>query len=210
MISNAFSVDPWSVHESELDVDHLPQTESLFALSNGHVGMRANLDEGEPHAHARDLPQLVLRVAAAALRRGWLRVPGGGQTLVNAPNGKLIRLLVDDEPLDVRYGDVLAHHRTLDFRAGLLTRARRLDLPQRPARRASPPNAWSVLPARGGRDPLRGRDPPTTDPDALLVLQSELFANEQMPEIAGDPRVAAALKDPLVPEHHSNSRTARA
>ena len=36
-------------------------------------------------------------------------------------------------------------------------------------------------------------------------MQSELFANEQMPQVEGDPRVAAALKDPLVPEHHSHS-----
>ena len=26
------------------------QTESIFALSNGHIGLRGNLDEGEPHA----------------------------------------------------------------------------------------------------------------------------------------------------------------
>ena len=27
----------------------LGQTESVFALSNGHIGLRGNLDEGEPH-----------------------------------------------------------------------------------------------------------------------------------------------------------------
>ena len=27
----------------------LAQTESVFALSNGHIGLRGNLDEGEPH-----------------------------------------------------------------------------------------------------------------------------------------------------------------
>ena len=32
-----------------LDLDVLAQTESVFALSNGHVGLRGNLDEGEPH-----------------------------------------------------------------------------------------------------------------------------------------------------------------
>ena len=30
--------------------------------------------------------------------------PEAGQTVVNVTNGKLIRLLVDDEPFDVRYG----------------------------------------------------------------------------------------------------------
>jgi alpha,alpha-trehalose phosphorylase len=34
----------------------------------------------------------------------------------------------------------------------------------------------------------------------LLVLQSELFANEEMPPVAQDPRVAAALSEPLIAE----------
>ena len=44
----AFVVEPWSVRETELDLDVLAQSESVFALSNGHIGLRANLDEGEP------------------------------------------------------------------------------------------------------------------------------------------------------------------
>ena len=32
-----------------LDLDLLAQSESVFALSNGHIGLRGNLDEGEPH-----------------------------------------------------------------------------------------------------------------------------------------------------------------
>ena len=122
MISNAFRVDPWTVHESNVDVDHLPQTESLFALSNGHVGMRANLDEGDPHAMPGTYLNSFFESRPLPYAEGGFGFPDEGQTLVNVPNGKLIRLLVDDEPLDVRYGDVLAHSRTLDLRAGLLTR----------------------------------------------------------------------------------------
>ena len=44
----AFRVEPWSLHETQLSLDVLAQTESLFALSNGHIGLRGNLDEGEP------------------------------------------------------------------------------------------------------------------------------------------------------------------
>jgi alpha,alpha-trehalose phosphorylase len=33
-----------------LDLGVLAQTESVFALSNGHIGLRGNLDEGEPFA----------------------------------------------------------------------------------------------------------------------------------------------------------------
>ncbi len=44
----AFPVEPWTVRETALHLDHLAQTESVFALSNGHIGLRGNLDEGEP------------------------------------------------------------------------------------------------------------------------------------------------------------------
>jgi alpha,alpha-trehalose phosphorylase len=44
-----FPVEPWQVREVSFDLDLLGQTESVFALSNGHLGLRGNLDEGEPH-----------------------------------------------------------------------------------------------------------------------------------------------------------------
>ena len=46
----ALSVEPWAVAEPSLRLDLLAQTETIFALSNGHIGLRGNLDEGEPHA----------------------------------------------------------------------------------------------------------------------------------------------------------------
>ena len=42
-------VHPWEIRETELDLEVLAQMESVLALSNGHIGLRANLDEGEPH-----------------------------------------------------------------------------------------------------------------------------------------------------------------
>ena len=49
MISHAaFAIEPWAVRETRLELDLLAQTESIFALANGHIGLRANLDEGEP------------------------------------------------------------------------------------------------------------------------------------------------------------------
>ena len=50
-----FEVEPWSLREASLDLDVLAQTESVFALANGHIGLRANLDEGEPYG----LPDLL-------------------------------------------------------------------------------------------------------------------------------------------------------
>ena len=43
-----FTIEPWGLHEAELDLDRLAHTETVFALANGHIGLRGNLDEGEP------------------------------------------------------------------------------------------------------------------------------------------------------------------
>ena len=35
-----FSVEPWCLRETMLNLDTLAQSESVFALSNGHLGWR--------------------------------------------------------------------------------------------------------------------------------------------------------------------------
>src|SRR5205823_10600131 len=118
----AFSVEPWAVRETELDLDRLAQTESVFALANGHLGLRANLDEGEPFGLSGTYLAGFYEVRPLPYAEAGYGYPEDGQTVVNVTNGKVIRLLVDDEPFDVRYGEVLEHRRRLDLRAGTLVR----------------------------------------------------------------------------------------
>src|SRR3712207_1350161 len=53
---------------------------------------------------------------------GGYGYPRFGQSAVDVPNGKVLRLLVGDEPLDLRDGEVRHHDQRLDFRTGILTR----------------------------------------------------------------------------------------
>lgn len=84
--------------------------------------MRANLDEGEPHGLPRTYLNGFYECRPLPYAEAGYGYPEAGQTVVNVTNGKVIRLLVDDELLDLRYGRLLHHERTLDFRAGLLRR----------------------------------------------------------------------------------------
>ena len=105
MISHpSFEVDPWSLPESRLEFDLLPHSESLFALSNGHIGWRGTLDEGEPHGLPGSYLNGVYESRPLPYAEAGYGYPEAGQTAINVTNGKLIRLLVDDEPFDVRYG----------------------------------------------------------------------------------------------------------
>ena len=63
----AFRVEPWALHETELHLDILAQSESLFALSNGHIGLRATSMRASPRA-ARHVSERILRTASFALR----------------------------------------------------------------------------------------------------------------------------------------------
>jgi alpha,alpha-trehalose phosphorylase len=193
----AFSVEPWTVRETELQLDLLSQTESVFALANGHIGLRANLDEGEPFGLPGTYLNAFYELRPLPYAEAGYGYPDTGQTVVNVTNGKLIRLLVDDEPFDVRHGQLRAHERVLDLRAGVMER--RVDWVSptgRPVRVSSVRLVSFVQRAVAAIlyevEAVEGRTP--------VVVQSELVANESLPDVHGDPRVAAALAAPLAGE----------
>src|SRR5207245_5341805 len=119
---SAYGTEPWRLVEKELDLDLLAQSESIFALSNGHIGLRGNLDEGDPHGLPGSYLNSVYELRPLPYAEAGYGYPESGQTVINVTNGKLIRLLVDDEPFDVRYGTLPEHERVLDLRAGTLER----------------------------------------------------------------------------------------
>src|SRR5215472_9107360 len=119
----AFTIEEWSVREMGLHFDTMAQTESLFALSNGHIGLRGNLDEGEPYGLPGTYLNSVYELHPLPYAEMQYGSPESGQTVINVTNGKLIRLLVGDEPFDIRYGKVTYHERELDMRDGVLCRS---------------------------------------------------------------------------------------
>jgi alpha,alpha-trehalose phosphorylase len=198
----AFVVEPWAVRETELRLDVLAQSESIFALANGHIGLRANLDEGEPNG----LPGTYLNgfyeahpVPYAEAGYGY---PEAGQTVLNVTNGKIIRLLVDDEPFDVRLGELRSHERILDFRTGVLKRRAEWLSPTGRQVRVSSARLVS-FPQRAVAALLYEVEP--LDRPTKLVVQSELVANEPTTTSHGDPRVAAGLSSALRSEQFSDN-----
>ena len=107
----AFPVEPWQVRETRLDLNLLAQSESLFALSNGHIGLRGNLDEGEPYGLPGTYLNSFYEIRPLPYAEAGYGYPEAGQTVVDVTNGKIIRLLVEDEPFDVRYGKLVSHER---------------------------------------------------------------------------------------------------
>jgi alpha,alpha-trehalose phosphorylase len=196
-----FGGSAWDVCETELDLDVLPHSESILALANGHIGLRANLDEGEPHGLPGTYLNSFYETRPLPYAEGGYGYPEAGQTAVNVTNGKIIRLLVDDEPFDVRYGELRSHRRVFDLRAGLLQREVEWVSPAGQAIRLTSMRLVSFV--HRAVAAIHYEVEPV-DSAARLVVQSELVANEPLPEApGGDPRAGAGLGSALVSEEFS-------
>ena len=117
-----FPVDPWRLVECEYDGDDLGVTESLFAIGNGYIGMRANATEGrEAHSHGTYLNGFheTWDIKHAEDAFAFAKT---GQTIVNVPDAKLMKLYVDDEPLLIVNADLEHYERVLNFRTGVSSR----------------------------------------------------------------------------------------
>ena len=115
-------MDDWRLREDHLDLSLLPRAAALFALSNGHLGVRGDLDEAAPGP-----PPTTLLNSVHEERPMSYPEPGYGyaqteQRLVPVASGAVIGLEVDGEPLDVRTGRLERHVRGVDFREGVLDR----------------------------------------------------------------------------------------
>jgi alpha,alpha-trehalose phosphorylase len=202
---HVYAVEPWAVRERSLDLDLLPQSESVLALSNGHIGLRANLDEGEPHGLPGTYLNGFYEIRPLPYPEGGYGYPESGQSIINVTDGKIIRLLVEDEPFDVRYGLLQAHERILDLREGVLRRA--VDWTSPAGTRVRVTSTRLVSFTQRAVAAIEWIVEPV-DAATTVVVQSELVANEPLPEAAAhDPRAAAELGRSLTGEYHAHDGT---
>ena len=117
-----FGVEPWRVTERSLDLDLLAETESIFALSNGHLGLRGNLDEGEPHAVPGTYLSGFFESSAAAVRGRRLRLSRAGPVAHRRHERKTHPPPRRRRALRHPLRHPLRHKRTLDLRDGVLRR----------------------------------------------------------------------------------------
>jgi alpha,alpha-trehalose phosphorylase len=196
---SAYGAEPWRLVENRLDLDLLAQSESVFALSNGHIGLRGNLDEGDPHGLPGTYLNSFYEVRPLPYAEAGYGYPDAGQTIINVTNGKIIRLLVDDEPFDIRYGTLHSHERVLDMRAGTL--ARQVDWSSPAAARIRVTSMRMVSLSQRAIAAISYTVEPV-DKTLRLVMQSELVTNEELPQVRKDPRLSVIPQSPLVSEDH--------
>jgi len=117
-----FPVDPWRLVETSYPHMNPGVSETLMGLGNGYLGLRGNHIEGRnalEHGTFINGLHETWKIRHAEQAFGFAEV---GQTIVNAPDAKVMRVYVDDEPLSFDEADVREYRRALDFRTGILER----------------------------------------------------------------------------------------
>lgn len=117
-----FPADEWAICERGHTREWMGNAETIFALSNGFLGVRGTFEEGRPAIE----PGTFINgfhetwpIVHAEEAFGFART---GQTIVNAPDATVIKLYVDDEPLYLPTARLTEYERCLDFRDGVLRR----------------------------------------------------------------------------------------
>ncbi|MEY3020339.1 MAG: hypothetical protein RLZZ272_1323 [Actinomycetota bacterium] len=114
--------DDWAIVELGFDPAWLGNAETVFALSNGFIGMRGTFDEGRPSVESGTFLNgfhETWPIVHAEEAYGFART---GQTIVDVPDVSLVKLYVDDEPLHLPTARTIEYRRRLDLREGALTR----------------------------------------------------------------------------------------
>ena len=117
-----FPIDDWRWVERRYSPEFMAQSETTFSTANGYLGTRGGFQEGRPsflHGTYINGFYETWPIPYGEKAYGFART---GQTMVNVPDGKIIRLYVDDEPFTTDRATTLRYERALDMKNGTFER----------------------------------------------------------------------------------------
>ena len=187
-----YPVDAWRIRELAFDPAYAARNETIFALANGHLGLRGNLDEEAGNvAHGTYVNGFfeAAPIAYGEIAHGYAK---SHQVLLNVADGKRIQLIVGDDPLDLATGTVEAYERSLDLRTGVLTRSIRWRAPRGAVVEIVARRLVSLT-----RPSIAALDYAVTlvEGTAALRIVSAINARVRNQAVSEDPRVGAHLPD---------------
>jgi alpha,alpha-trehalose phosphorylase len=120
--SQDYPADEWNVIERRFCPEFLAQTETIFALGNGYLGMRGCPEEGDPHVENSTLINGFYETRPIVYGEEAYGFAKTGQTICNVTDAKPIKLFIDDEPFRLSDANLLTFDRRLNMKAGTLDR----------------------------------------------------------------------------------------
>jgi alpha,alpha-trehalose phosphorylase len=124
--SDIFPPEPWALgvvrFDPVLSREYAGQAETMFALANGYLGIRGTPEEGRPVQEPGILLNGFYELRPINYGEHAYGFPRVGQSILNCPDGTIIKLFIDEEPFIPADAEVLSFRRAVDFRMGGLVR----------------------------------------------------------------------------------------
>ena len=117
-----YSPDPWRITEKQFYPELIGLTETIFCTSNGYIGMRGAFEEGKPSYQNFTIVNGFYETWPIIYGEEAFGFTKMGQTIVNVPDSKIIKLYVDDEPFYLPTATLLHFERFLDMKNGVVER----------------------------------------------------------------------------------------
>src|SRR6056297_911575 len=195
-----YPINPWKIIETSFYRRFLAQTETLFSLGNGYLGLRGNFEEGRPYFQRGTFINGFHERWPIVYSEGAYGYAKTGQTMLNVTDSKGIFLYIDDEPFSLPAVSLQLYQRTLDMQAGTLDRQVLLETPS--GKRALIESRRLVsfehrhLAAFSYQVTLLNAEAP-------VVISSEVIGAQDNQTGREDPRQAKGfVTDVLVPQSH--------
>ncbi|MBB3095908.1 alpha,alpha-trehalose phosphorylase [Actinoplanes campanulatus] len=188
-----YPTDPWRIVEHVYNPGYIEQTETLFAVANGFLGIRGAFEEGKPSFRPATLLNGFHETWPITYPENAHGFATTGQTIAPVPDGTALRLYVDDAPVTCETTEVREFERALDMRHGVLTRTVVYQLADGRRFRLVTTRFVSLVQRHlaGIRFELTALDAP-----ARVVISSEMVLHRPPTETAAfDPRQTRALDD---------------
>jgi maltose phosphorylase len=124
MTESRFQPDEWKIIETRLEPENGRDSESIFALGNGMMGQRANFEETYSGDSLQGTYVAGIYYPDKTMVGWWKNgYPEYFAKVPNAPSWTGIRIIIDNEELDLAKCTVKSFRRELDMRQGVLTRS---------------------------------------------------------------------------------------
>ena len=187
-----YPADDWKFIERRFYPRLLAQTETLFSLANGYLGMRGNFEEGKPAFQNGTFVN--------GFYESWPIVYGEeaygfaktGQTIVSVTDSKIIRLYVDDEPFYLPTANRIRFKRVLDMKAGTLDREVLWETPS--GKRVSI-KSRRLVSFQHRHLAAMSYQVTVLNAKAPVVISSEMATGQSSQTSEGDPRRARGFED---------------
>jgi alpha,alpha-trehalose phosphorylase len=194
--------EEWRLVEKAFAPRYVAQMETVFATSNGYLGIRGAFEERapvfQPGTFVNGFHE-TWPIVYGEEAYGFART---GQTMLNLADARLIRLFVDDEPLHLPTARLESYERAIDFRSGTLDR----DLTwETPAGKRVRVRSRRLVSLENRHLAAILYEVTLLDATAPLALSSEVAYTPPGHLEEWDPRGTRAFEArPLVPAHHSS------